>query len=113
MIGMAEMKKLFFGLVLLILTLPAGAQPVCKVPDGKTLILCNGQKVRLACVDAPEMAQAYGAKSRDALRKLADRQDAEVNCVDKAGKNDICFVRINGQDVNWTMVSSGYAFAYA
>jgi len=54
---------------------PAGAATVLSVGDGDTLRVVDGSKrltIRLACIDAPEMAQPpYGAAARQRLQELA------------------------------------------
>ena len=61
-----------FGLVLA--PVPAMAATVVSVGDGDTLRVEDGGKkftIRVACIDAPEMAQApYGQQAREALQAL-------------------------------------------
>ena len=53
----------------------ARAATVVSVGDGDTLRVRDGGQqltIRLACIDAPEMAQApHGARSRELLQRLA------------------------------------------
>lgn len=62
-------------LALILLAGPAGAATVLSVGDGDTIRVADGPQrltIRLACIDAPEMAQApYGAASREYLQELA------------------------------------------
>ena len=63
-----------FALVLL-LAGPAGAATVVSVGDGDTMRVREGGRqltIRLACIDAPEIAQKpYGARAREPLQQLA------------------------------------------
>jgi endonuclease YncB( thermonuclease family) len=98
--------------------LQALAATVISVGDGDTLrVLDGGQRVtiRLACIDAPETAQApYGMASRRLLQELAPI-GAKVQLVikdrDRYGRTVADIVR-NGQSINLRMVRSGQAFAY-
>mgnify|MGYP001807244213 CR=1 FL=1 len=58
----------------LLIPLAAAAATVISVGDGDTLrVLDRGQRltIRVACIDAPEMAQApYGQPAREALQAL-------------------------------------------
>jgi endonuclease YncB( thermonuclease family) len=38
--------------------------------DGDTCTTTSGEKIRFACIDAPELKQPYGIASRDYLRSL-------------------------------------------
>ena len=92
-----------------------------KVIDGDTIIL-NGEKIRFAGIDAPEIKQIC---SRDGqkifcgmltkmilIKKIANET---VDCI-KEGKDRYnrtlaeCFV--NGESLSSFLVRSGYAFAY-
>ncbi len=60
-------------LALIMLTGPAGAATVLSVGDGDTIRVSEGAKqatIRLACIDAPETAQApFGAAVRTQLQQ--------------------------------------------
>jgi endonuclease YncB( thermonuclease family) len=68
----ALIRSAFVGLALA--PLSAIAARVVSVGDGDTLRVEDGGKkitIRVACIDAPEMAQApYGQKAREALQAL-------------------------------------------
>jgi micrococcal nuclease len=71
----------------LLLTLPAQAATVLSVGDGDTLRVDDRGKrltIRLACIDAPEMAQSpYGEQSRALLTSLAPvGSDVSLRVVD-------------------------------
>lgn len=44
------------------------ADQVCKVHDGDTFTTCQGQRVRLFGIDAPELKQQYGYPARDTIK---------------------------------------------
>lgn len=90
---------------------------VVGISDGDTLTaLCpsNQQlKVRLAEIDAPEKAQPFGTRSKQALSDLCFGKQAEVvpQTKDRYGRT-IARVRCNGQDVSEQLVRSGMAWVF-
>lgn len=70
-------------------------------------------KIRLFGIDAPELKQPYGKKSKQFLSNLIAGQIVEVkeNGNDRYGRT-IGTVSLNGEDINAQMVESGYAWAY-
>lgn len=107
----------------LVITAAVAAAPgeTCKVRDchdGDTCtLICAGQKtkVRLHCIDAPEMQQAgWGRESRDTLRKrLPDWSTVELRRIetDKYGRT----VGVLYQDqvnINLQLVQAGWASVY-
>lgn len=98
---------------------------VVRIKDGDTLAVlvstANGPRevpVRLAEIDAPEKAQAFGAVSKEKLSELVGRKVVEVRVTDHdlkwgAGRERIVGkVFVAGGDVNLWMVRNGYAWAY-
>jgi endonuclease YncB( thermonuclease family) len=90
---------------------------VLSIGDGDTIRVQQGQQritVRLACIDAPEMAQApYGAQSRAYLQTRL-RIGAPVTllpqAVDRYGRT---VAEVIGEvNLNLAMVEDGMAFAY-
>ena len=86
--------------------------------DGDTCtLICAGErvKVRLHCIDAPEMAQApWGTKSRDHLRQRAPEGAAvELRSVtrDKYGRT-VGVLLLDGVNLNLNQVQAGWAAAY-
>ncbi len=105
-------------LALILLAGPATAATVLSVGDGDTIRVADGPQrltIRLACIDAPEMAQApYGAASREYLQGLAPVGSVVTirpQTKDRYGRT-VAEVFRNGRAVNLAMVQSGQAFAY-
>lgn len=89
---------------------------VVSIHDGDTLTVRHGDKllkVRLAGIDAPEMDQAFGAESRDHLKRLALQRTVQVmvQTNDTYGRN-VAKVSVAGVDVESEQVRSGMAWVY-
>lgn len=93
------------------------AGTVTKVYDGDSIHITppgkNRVVIRLAGIDAPELAQAFGLESRNLLRSLLLRRRAEASCHKRDRyKRQVCVVTSDGVDVNLKMISSGLAWHY-
>lgn len=89
---------------------------VVAVLDGDTVDVLVDRKpvrVRLAEIDAPEKAQAFGTKSRQALAAAVFQQIVTVrtNGLDRYGRT-IGTLQLNGNNINRMMVAQGMAWAY-
>lgn len=89
---------------------------VVRVVDGDTLdVLVSNRpvRVRLAQIDAPERAQAYGTRARQALSAMAYRQAVTVADIgmDSYGRT-LGTVIVGGANINAAMVNQGMAWAY-
>lgn len=91
---------------------------VTRVFDGDTLWvrpLSGGRyrKLRLDGIDAPEICQAGGVASRDALAALVSAQAVrvEVRRYDDYGRA-LVRVSVAGEDVSARLVSGGHAWSY-
>lgn len=90
---------------------------VVGISDGDTLTLLdtgNSQfKIRLAAIDAPEKAQAFGQRAKQKLSDLCYGKTANVQVVsiDRYGRTvgDVDCAGINANEV---MVKSGFAWVY-
>ena len=94
----------------------AGA--VIFVPDGDTLWLQpdgggRPHKLRIEGIDAPEICQAGGAASREALarRVLRRHVEAEVRRYDDYGRG-VARIRLDGEDLGGQLVREGQAWSY-
>ena len=91
---------------------------VVKVYDGDTFTVKRRGgvtvKIRLAGIDAPELAQRYGQESRETLAQLLGDDSVRIECVDtdRYGR-DIAFVTVGETKINEEMVHSGAAWFYA
>ena len=90
---------------------------VVSIGDGDTFrVRQDGRKitVRLACIDAPEMAQMpHGQRAREVLRKrvpIGSQVRLDVKTTDRYGRT-VAEV-INGTNINLALVEDGQAFAY-
>ncbi|MFC3531181.1 thermonuclease family protein [Vogesella facilis] len=99
---------------------PAGAElqgTVVAIADGDTLTLLDAaqrqHKVRFAFIDAPEKAQPYGQRARQALSEQVFRQPVRVEVIeqDRYGRN-VGRVWRQDQDINLLLVQQGYAWHY-
>ena len=70
-------------------------------------------QIRLAGIDAPELAQAFGQHAKTSLSLLALNQQATANC-QKPNPNrlEICAVTIGGKDIGLAQIGSGMAWWY-
>jgi endonuclease YncB( thermonuclease family) len=118
---MKSISHLMFVFALYLTPLPAfSADIACKVvgvSDGDTLTCLTQEKrpikVRLAQIDAPEKAQPFGQRSKQALSDLAFGKDVELEeeTTDRYGRM-VATVFKSGQDINLSMVQSGMAWVY-
>ena len=90
---------------------------VLSIGDGDTLRVRQGERsitVRMACIDAPEMAQTpWGARSRASLRErlpVGSPVTLRVQTIDRYGRS-VAEV-ISEINVGLAMVEEGQAFAY-
>jgi endonuclease YncB( thermonuclease family) len=69
--------------------------------------------VRLHGIDAPEIGQPFGTKSREALGTLTVRKTATLHLHgrDRYGR-DLARVEVDGVDVNVALVKDGLAWHY-
>ena len=104
--------------------LPAAAVPqtqpvtVLSIGDGDTLRVQDSDRtitVRLACIDAPEMAQSpWGQQARQQLQAMVPIGSAvqlHIKASDRYGRQ-VAEVSRGGSDVNQTLIASGAAFVY-
>jgi endonuclease YncB( thermonuclease family) len=90
---------------------------VVGVQDGDTVTCLDEsnqqQRIRLAGIDAPELSQAYGKESREALAAMVFGKTVEVY---DQGRDEngrwIARVVVDGVDVDRQMVASGNAWHY-
>ncbi|KAL7673006.1 hypothetical protein ACOME3_007880 [Neoechinorhynchus agilis] len=89
---------------------------VRRVVDGDTFYMHDGNKVRIECIDAPELKQGYGKESALALRNLLKPGTPIV----VANPSHDLYKRIlgkvidtrTGRDIGLTMVQNGFAQVY-
>ena len=121
------------ALLCLALLLPMAAEALIKgstepsqqclvvgIADGDTLTARCGTsdnyrqvKVRLAGIDAPEKAQAFGNASKQHLSDLCFQRQAviKIRLVDRYGRS-VADVECKGQDVGESQVKAGMAWVY-
>lgn len=91
---------------------------VVGVHDGDTVTVLDGtriqHKIRLAGIDAPELRQPFGQRSRQYLADLVFRRDITLDCgkMDWRRTREVCVVIVDGQDINLQQVQAGYAWWY-
>lgn len=111
----------FVVTALLLITSPADADTitgrVVGVTDGDTLTLLDDtktqHKIRLAAIDAPEKAQPFGNRSKQALSDICFNQSARVDVTDtdRYGRS-VGIVTCNNINSNEAVLSSGMAWVY-
>lgn len=86
---------------------------VTRVTDGDTVVLSDGQHVRLAEIDAPESCQPSGKASTAALVALCLHAEAEVlpTAQDRYGRT-VARLRCSGTDAGDAQVRQGWAWVY-
>ena len=89
---------------------------VTGVADGDTLyanVDGHSIRIRLAQIDAPEKAQAFGRRSEQSLRELVGKKQVELawKSLDRYGR-PIAQVSVDGLDVNAEQVRRGFAWVF-
>jgi endonuclease YncB( thermonuclease family) len=89
---------------------------VVAISDGDTLTVLRGSEqveVRLVAIDAPEKAQAFGQKSKQALAGLVHGRDVQVveHGLDKYQRT-LGRIYLDGLDVNAEQVRQGMAWVF-
>ena len=108
------------SIVLLLLMGSAQAEKICRVHDGDTFYLCNGQSIRLWGVDTPELKQPLGKEAREFTKKYVLNKDIDLNCLrTKKGKIKtdrhkrwLCGPIVNGLELQKELVGWGMAYDY-
>jgi endonuclease YncB( thermonuclease family) len=114
-------SKLFHILILVLLSFVANAETitgrVVGVHDGDTATVLDAtntqHKIRFGQIDAPELRQDFGQKSKDSLSDLiyGKQVTVEIETIDKY-RREVGKVLVGGQDVNLEQVKRGMAWAY-
>lgn len=90
---------------------------VVGVHDGDTVTLLDAgkvtHKIRLSGIDAPELGQAFGRRSKENLSKLVFNKSVivEWSKKDRYGRT-VGKILVDGQDVNLEQVKAGLAWWY-
>lgn len=90
---------------------------VVNVADGDTITILDNHKsqhrIRLAGIDAPEKAQAFGERSRESLADLVAGHTAVVQThkKDRYGRY-VGKVLVDGRDINIEQIRRGMAWFY-
>lgn len=90
---------------------------VVGISDGDTITVRCGdqpqQRVRMMEIDAPEKAQAYGQKAKQALSALIyDKQIEVVSSGSDRYQRTLAHLKLDGVDINRIMVQQGFAWCY-
>lgn len=92
---------------------------VLNVHDGDTLRVRQGQKierVRFACIDAPELAQPLGKESRDFLKSLiaqnGDRVTLKIVDTDRYGRKVAEVFSPDGKFIQEQQAKAGWVYVY-
>lgn len=104
------------GMLFAAVALPASAHKVIGIADGDTMTVLVDRKpvkLRLANIDAPEKAQAFGQKSKQSLSDLCWGKDAQYDAqtLDRYGRT-VAVVRCAGVEVNRAQIERGMAWVY-
>ena len=115
------MKHLLIPILALALCPPAHALisvTIASCYDGDTCTTTTGEKIRLACIDTPELrgkrADPIHAKAaRDHLRSLVVGQTVGIRRIttDRYGRT-VAELFVDGSNVQQQLVASGYADIY-
>lgn len=103
-------SKVNLTILMLLFSLFSYSQKIYVV-DGDTFHY-NGIKIRLYCIDAPELKQAGGEQAKQKLKQLLKGKiNIEILSTDRYGRK-VCKVTVNNKDVSFELVRLGYARVY-
>ena len=104
-------SKVTLTILMLLFSLFSYSQKIYVV-DGDTFHY-GSLKVRLYCIDTPELKQAGGQEAKQKLKQLlsAGKINIEILSTDRYGRK-VCKVIVNNKDVSFELVKLGYARVY-
>lgn len=88
---------------------------VTRVIDGDTFVLNTGEKVRLICINTPEIGEEYADEATNYLKSLVLNKEVElVKDVSETDMYDrlLRYVYVNGVFVNGKLIEKGHARVY-
>ena len=90
---------------------------VTRVIDGDTFETETGEKVRLIGINAPEISDVFGQEAKQHLINLIENRTVFLQVDNVSNNRDryqrlLRYVICDEIDINETMVSDGFAFAY-
>jgi endonuclease YncB( thermonuclease family) len=90
---------------------------VVEIIDGDTVLILDqfrsSRKIWLAGIDAPELGQLYGERSKKHLGDLVMNQSIEVEYIQRERYGRIVGKLIkDGKDINLHQISNGYAWYF-
>jgi len=101
---------------------PPGYERIGHVADGDTVVLQNGETIRLVQIDTPEVffrAECYGEQASAETKHLLPKntlvrleRDPATDSVDHFGRLLRYVIRSDGLDINVSLVADGYAAPY-
>ena len=100
---------------------PAGALPTVTIAscyDGDTCRTTEGEKLRLACIDTPELRgrnadPVPATAARDYLRQMVEGKQVQIRRVDndRYGRT-VAEIYLSGTNIQQAMVQKGHARIY-
>ena len=81
---------------------------VTKVIDGDTFKVGGDKAIRLANVQAPDLATKGVAKARNELQSLVAKKTVSYNTVGKSYGRNVANVKVGAKSVNQIMRNKGY-----
>jgi endonuclease YncB( thermonuclease family) len=116
------MRKYLPALLLLFFALPVQSEMIAKVHDGDTVTTASGEKIRLACIDSPEISNnKHGKKdpiggpaSKKWLSDLILNTDVRVQRITKDlyGRTVARLFLSDGTEINQKAVTTKHAVVY-
>lgn len=110
------MNKSYLFLLTFLLCSCSSEAVVIKVYDGDSITLShqnNQHKVRLRGIDAPELKQTYGQKSKELLKSKILNKKVQFKVFNKDRYNrEIAEIWLEGQNIGFFMVENGAAWQY-
>ena len=90
---------------------------VVSVADGDTITVLSAEKkqykIRMAAIDSPEKAQAFGQRSKQHLSDLIYKKEVRVQVVDiDRYKRHVGVVFLGDRNINQAQVAAGFAWVY-
>ena len=81
----------------------------CRAQDINSKVI----KIRLACIDAPELSQKRGRESREFINDLVQKKNVTIDFVGKgAFKRDVAFLKLRDKSINLELLRHGMAEVY-